>query len=149
MSDDDDDTAPDTFCGRCGQALPDAFDQSVTEAIARHRRALTTLTAVKTREHFAAVGVLRGQKGLTHPRVRRVYGRELQPGWLVRTTYQSTFGETTIWNVIVELDDRVVYILGLDPSHGNVGGSHGRDGVHWIDDLEIDEKNPYDPWSQQ
>ena len=148
MSEDsDDDTGEDPFCSRCGQALPDAFDQQINEAVTRNRRSLTLLAAVKAREHFALVGRLRGQLSLTHPRVRQVSGAELQPGWLIRNEqHMSAFGPTTIWNVIVSIEDDRVNILGTDPSHGNIGGSIGRSGQHWIDDLEIEERHPYEPW---
>ena len=148
-NDEDSDDGKDQFCGRCGQTLPDLFDQQVNEAVIKHRRELTLLAAVKAREHFAIVGRLRGQQGLTHPRVQQLTGDQLEPGWLIRKKYQGAFGETILWDVIVSIEDTRINTLGLDPAHGNIGGSIGKKGQHWIDDLHLDEKRPYDPhgWS--
>ena len=131
----------DQFCSRCGQRFPDDTERQVEESVTELRKQIGRQLCEHARHRFALVGEIRAKLALMHPRVRRVEGRDLRPGWFFCDTKEGSFGRRSIWYVVVALDPdkhRLDY-MGVDPTGGtNVyTGTRGLEGSFGVDDLEV------------
>jgi hypothetical protein len=132
----------DAFCSRCGQTLPDVDEARVTHSVATTERAVVDQLALQARQRFALVAKARLAAGLSHPRMRRVCGRDLQPGWLIHESRSTgTFGKQHQWEVVVRVKPGLIYTVRLDRDDGLCGCSTrgAGDEEYFVDDMSMDD----------
>ena len=117
--------AGDLYCSRCGQSMPDPDETKAGRSVNKSYHAMALQLAEHARRRFESVGEIRRMRGLSHPRVQRLYGNQLEPGWLLSEEREGVFGRGHQWSAIVIIEEGGMRTMTLDPNDGSGLASRG------------------------